>query len=131
VGCIVVVGEPRHFLEEGGTAVALTMRVALRWSLGSAWQQASEDERAKVWEKWGELQQAWKDDPGITYVCYFGAGGSDGFDGFSHHMILEVDDALKARQMGEALFWESGAPIQKSSVDIVWGNTDMDEPWAS
>jgi hypothetical protein len=45
--------------------VAETIRILMRYSGGSPWAQASAEEKAKAWERWREVKEAWKKDPGI------------------------------------------------------------------
>jgi hypothetical protein len=98
--------------------------------LGEPWRQISEEEREEHRKRWSELWEAWKADPGIKFISYYWTPGRS-LDGYSHHMLLEVDDALKVVEMDRAVNRGQLGPCEKYSFEVVYGDTEADEFWKS
>ena len=73
-----------------------------------------------------QIGEKWRDDPGIRYICYYGAMGP-GVDGYSHHFLVEVDDVSKIEEMNNDLWTNKDLLLEKASVDVVFGETNMDD----
>jgi len=111
--------------------VAETIRVLMRYSGGNAWAQASAEEKAKAWERWREVKEAWRNDSGIRFICHFRSTAGDSLDGYEDHWLFEVDQAAKAREMAMQYPPEEMGPFEKYSLEIVWGDTRTEESWRS
>ena len=75
--------------------MARTTRVLLRMNLGTPWFQASDEEKQEGMERWRQVTDEWKNDPGIRFICYYGSYGAR-VDGYSHNFVFEIDDIGKA-----------------------------------
>jgi hypothetical protein len=104
VGCVVVVGEP--------------------------WRRIAAEEREELRKRRNKLIEARKEDPGIKFISYYFTVGRS-LDGYSHHMLFEVDDALKVNEMDSAIHLGQWGPFEKYSFEVVFGNTETDELWKS
>ena len=113
--------------------MADTVLVVLRWTGGSPWAQASDKVRAKAFERWYQIKDQWKNDPGIKFICYYRSTGGASLDGFAQHWIFEVDDASKGREMAKTYSTHQRelGPFEKHSFEIAWGDTETNESWLS
>jgi hypothetical protein len=98
--------------------------------LADPWRQMSNDERSKSMARWNDVQEEWKKDPGIHFLCYYWTPGRS-LDGFSHHWIFEVDDVSKVPEMNRPLAEGKIASFERYSFEVVWGNTENDDFWKS
>lgn len=109
--------------------MAMTTRVLFRMNLGTPWFQASDKEKQEGWERWGQVTDEWKNDPGNRFICYYASYGAR-VDGYSHNYVFEVDDIAKAHAIADGVQKTNAVP-ERFSIDIVWGNTDNDQYWNS
>lgn len=107
--------------------MADTVRVVFRWTLGATQCLASEEELKKEKERMTKVMEEWKSDPGIKFICWFVGSG---LDGYGHHIMFEVDDVFKVREMDRAV-WAAKPLVDKYNLEIVWGDTTADEYWTS
>jgi hypothetical protein len=119
-GCFVV-GEPQ-ITYQGGVVVAKTLRVLFTWRAGKPWQKASEKAQAKALEKWRAMQEQWKQDPGIQFICAFDCDG--------HNVLFEVDDVSRYHEMSNS-FFRAAFPIQEAHFKMAMGDTETDKSWTS
>lgn len=108
-----------------------SIRVLIRWTGGSPFAQASQQVKDKAMERWYEVRDTWKEDPGIRFVCFYKSTGGSGPDGYGFYWVFEVDDAHKAREMAQGYPANEWGPFEKRSFEIVWGETEVDEYWAA
>jgi hypothetical protein len=111
--------------------MAETIRILMRWSGGSPWAQASGEEKEKAWERWLQVREEWKKDPGIRFICHYRSTAGSSLDGYEDHWLFEVDQAIKAREMAKQYPAEEMGPFEKYSLEIVWGDTETEEAWRS
>ena len=88
----------------------------------------SDEEKKQMMGRWNEIQERWKKDPGIQFLCYYWTPGRS-LDDFSHHWIFEVDDASKVLEMNKPISVGEPGPFEKYSFEIVWGNRVIDDFW--
>ena len=110
--------------------MATPVRVVFRLMLAEPMRRASDEEKAKMGERWNEIRSEWKQDPGIRFCCYYWTPGRS-LDGFSHHYVFEVDDASKVLEMNKPFSSGKVGPFERYSFEIVWGNSENDDFWAS
>ena len=110
--------------------MARPMRVLLRWTVRPRWQQSSDEERKRNGEAQGRLTEKWKNDLGVKHITIFTSPSTIG--GYNHFWLFELDDLNKIEEMlndfGEAL---DDLIMTNWAWDLVRGNTDIDEWWAS
>ena len=106
------------------------LRVIYRYTMGSLYRQAPKEAREKCVRAIMEIGQKWKDDPGIEYVCYYAAGGGDGLDGYGNHFVLDIDDVVKADMMNSDVLTHEDLLLEKYSIEVVFGNPEIDQFFA-
>jgi hypothetical protein len=110
--------------------VASPVRVVFRIMFGDPGRRASAEEKKKGLARWNEIQEEWKNDPGIRLCCYYWTPGRS-LDGYSHHYVFEVDDVGKVKEMNQPISMGEVYPFEKYSFEIVFGNEKVDEFWGS
>ena len=87
-----------------------------------------DEEKKEITKRWNELQEKWKKDPEIKFLCYYWTPGRS-LDGYSHHWIFEVDDVSKVREMNHPISLGQVAPFDQYSFEVVWGSPQVDGFW--
>ena len=104
------------------------MRVMFRCSFGLPIRQIADEERGTVGPLMRETFEAWRD-MGVKLLGCFGSHG-DGFDGFSHNLILAVDEMEQVHAMDRYITsGELGKYIEKFGFEIGWSLPMMEEIW--
>ena len=108
--------------------MAAPIRVVLRMMYGEPMRQASADAKKEAWSKWNEIQEEWKNDPGIKFCSYYWTTGRS-LDGYCHHWLFEVDDVSKIQEMNGPISMGDIGPFEKYSFEVVFGNPNVDAFW--
>jgi hypothetical protein len=106
-----------------------SIRVLFRFSIGLPYRQASAEEKKQVLALLQQMFQAWKA-AGVRLIGTFGNQGA--VDGFSHYIVLEVDDLSQVVAMDQAIMGgEVGRFVEKFSFHIGWKRDFVEEIWNS
>ncbi len=108
--------------------MATSVRVVFRMMGGDPARRLSDEEKQKMVERLNEVQEGWKKDPGIKFLCYYWTPGRS-LDGYSHHWIFEVDDVNKVREMNRPIARGQVGQFEKYSFEVVWGSPQVDSFW--
>ncbi len=104
-----------------------SIRVLFRFSVGLPYRQASAKEKKQALALLEQAFQKWKA-AGVRLIGTFGNQGA--VDGFSHYIILEVDDLSQIVEMDEEIMGgEVGRYIEKFSFHIGWSRTFVEDIW--
>lgn len=111
-------------------AATRPLRILFRFSFGLPYRRASDEEKKKTGDLLTQMMKKWKAS-GVKLIGYFGAQGET-LDGFSHNMILAVDDVTKALELdADITGTEFGKYIERFSLVIGWGFPPLEELWKS
>jgi hypothetical protein len=103
------------------------IRVMFRFHVGVPYRQASDEARAQYWAQIKQVFAEWKSS-GVKLVGYFGSYGN-GFDGYAHHMILDVPEITMVRKMNGDIFGLGGI-YEKNHFEVGAGGAG-EELWES